>query len=56
MRVLIPSNKDFNYLECKKLFEDNQNLIEDYEKFDDVIKNTFFYSFIVNKTISDVFL
>jgi len=48
MRVLIPSDKDFNYLECKKLFEDNQNLIEDYEKFDDVTKNTFFYSFLVN--------
>lgn len=48
MRVLIPSDKDFNYLQCKKLFEDNQHLIEDNEKFDDVIKNTFFYSFIVN--------
>ena len=48
MQVLIPSNPDFNYLQCKKLYEDNQDLIEDYEKFDDVIKNTFFYSFFVN--------
>lgn len=48
MQVFIPTDKDFNYLQCKKLFEDNQNLIEDYEKFDDVIKNTFFYSFLVN--------
>ena len=48
MQVLIPTDKDFNYLECKKLFEDNQNLLEDDENFDDVIKNTFFYSFFVN--------
>lgn len=48
MQVLIPSNPNFNYHQCKKLFEDNQDLIEDYEKFDDVIKNTFFYSFLVN--------
>lgn len=47
MKVLIPTDKDFNYLECKKLFEDNQNLLEDNEKFDDVIQNTFFYSFFV---------
>ncbi len=48
MQVLIPSNPNFNYEQCKKLFEANQYLIEDYEKFDDVIKNTFFYSFMVN--------
>ncbi len=47
MQVLIPTDKNFNYFQCKKLFEDNQHLIEDYEKFDDVIKNTFFYSFFV---------
>ena len=47
MKVLIPSDKDFNYIQCKKLFEDNQILLEDDEKFDDVIKNTFFYSFFV---------
>jgi hypothetical protein len=45
MQVLIPANPDFNYEECKILFEKNQYLIEDFEKFDDVIKNTFFYSF-----------
>lgn len=48
MQVLIPSNPNFNYEQCKKLFEANQDLIEDYEKFNDVIRNTFFYSFIVN--------
>ena len=48
MEILIPLNPNFNYAECKKLYEDNQNLIEDFEKFDDVIKNTFFFSFLDN--------
>ena len=48
MQVLIPTDKNFNYEQCKKLFEDNQHLIEDYEKFDDVISHTFFYSFLVH--------
>jgi len=48
MKVLIPNNLDFNYTECRELFEKNQNLIEDYSDFDEIIKNTFFYSFFVN--------
>ena len=48
MKILIPSDSDFNYQECKKLFEDNQLLIEDYEKFDNVLRNTFFYSFLID--------
>ena len=47
MKILIPKNPDFNYEQCKKLFEENRDLVGDYEKFDDVIKNTFFYSFFV---------
>ncbi len=45
MEILIPSNPNFNYAECKKLFYDNQKLLEDFNNFDDVIKQTFFYSF-----------
>lgn len=48
IEVLIPSNPNFNHDECKKLFEENQHLIEDYFDFDTVIKNTFFYSFRKN--------
>lgn len=48
MQVLIPTDPNFNYLQCKKLYENNQHLIEDNEKFDDVISHTFFYSFFVN--------
>lgn len=48
IQILIPSNRAFNYQECKKLFEDNQDLLEDFYNFDTVIKNTFFYSFCEN--------
>lgn len=46
--VFIPTDSKFNYSECKKLFEDNQHLIEDFSSFDEVINQTFFYSFIVD--------
>ena len=46
--VFIPTDSDFNYEECKRLFEENQCLIEDFCSFDEVIKQTFFYSFFVN--------
>ena len=46
IQVLIPKDKNFNYSECKKLFETNQTLLEDFFDFDTVIKNTFFYSFL----------
>lgn len=49
MQVLIPKNPNFNYKQCKKMYEDNQSLLEDDEPFDKVIKNTFFYSFFVNR-------
>lgn len=56
MQILIPSNKNFNYSQCKKLFEDNQNLIEDYENFNNILKNTFFYSFLIdNKHIGCIY-
>ena len=48
MEIVIPTSFNFNYEECKKLFYDNQNLLEDFGDFDDIIKQTFFYSFFVN--------
>ena len=47
--VFIPTDSDFNYEECKRLFEENQCLIEDFSNFDEVIKQTFFYSFFINR-------
>ena len=56
MKILIPSNPNFNYFECKKMYEDNQHLIGDDVDFDNVILHTFFYSFIVdNKFIGCIY-
>ena len=55
MEIVIPTSFNFNYEECKKLFYDNQNLLEDFGDFDDIIKQTFFYSFFVNGVILGVF-
>ena len=41
MEIVIPTSFNFNYEECKKLFYDNQNLLEDFGDFDDIIKQTF---------------
>ena len=46
IKVLIPSDSDFNYNQCKILYENIQELLQDYQKFDEVINNTFFYSFL----------
>ncbi len=48
INVFIPTDTNFNYSECKKLFEANQQLIDDFSSFDEVINQTFFYSFIVD--------
>lgn len=49
MNVLTPLDSDFNYEQCKSLYENNQYLLEDDEIFDNVIKNTFFYSFFIGR-------
>lgn len=43
--VRIPRDEKFNYKECKDLYKKNQRLIGDDVPFDNVIKDTFFYSF-----------
>ena len=43
--VYIPSDFDFNYKQCKKLYKKYQKQIGDDVDFRDVVKNTFFYSF-----------
>ncbi len=43
--VKIPSDSDFNYKQCKKLFKKYRNKINDNNEFKNIVKNTFFYSF-----------
>lgn len=45
IKVYIPKDKEFNYLEAKNLFNFYKKEINDDSDFDDIIKNTFFYSF-----------
>ncbi len=49
MKVLIPKNPGFNYLECKQLYIQNLSQVDDIEDFDYILKTTFFYSFIREK-------
>lgn len=43
--VRIPTDKNFNYKECKKLFFKCNRFIKDGSRFRDIVENTFFYSF-----------
>lgn len=43
--VKIPTDTDFNYKQCKKLFKKYRDKINDNTEFRDIVKNTFFYSF-----------
>lgn len=45
LTVKIPLDIEFEYRKCKKLYERYQKLIGDDQQFNDVVKNTYFYSF-----------
>lgn len=48
IKVFIPSDSEFNYKECKKMYKKYQRLVGDDQEFREVVKNTFFYSFFDN--------
>ena len=47
--VRIPTDKNFNFKECKKLFNNYKKFINDKNKFRNIVDNTFFYSFFYNE-------
>lgn len=51
MEIRIPENQNFDFYACKKLYKKYQGLICDDASFNQVIKNTFFYSFYDNKNL-----
>ena len=51
MEIRIPANENFDFYACKKLYKKYQNLIGDDVSFNQIIKNTFFYSFYQNKKL-----
>ena len=49
--VRIPFDKDFEYKKCKDLYKKCQRLIGDDEQYDDVVRNTYFYSFYLDNEL-----
>ena len=45
MKVVIPLDKDFEFERCKKMYVSNNKRVNDDATFEEVIENTFFYSF-----------
>ena len=45
IKVFIPTDRKFNYDECKKLFDKYSLSINENQEFKDIVKNTFFYAF-----------
>ena len=50
--VRVPYSDNFDYLGCKKMYENNQGLVEDDAAFDEVINNTIFFAFYDNNELS----
>jgi len=50
--VRTPYSNNFDYYECKKMYEENQELVEDDATFDEVINNTLFFAFYDNDKLS----
>lgn len=44
MRVIIPLNKEFDFEECKIMYNFYQPLVKDEASFEEVIRDTLFYS------------
>lgn len=45
LNVTIPPQKEFPYFEARKMYEENQDKLEDFADFDDTIRNTLFFAF-----------
>ena len=52
MKVKIPLDAEFDYKECKKMFEEYKPVLNENSTFDEVIQNTFFYSFYDGEKLS----
>lgn len=48
MEVRIPLDNDFEFERCKKMYDFYKHRVNDDSTFEEVIKNTFFYSFYEN--------
>jgi len=51
MEIRIPADDEFDFYACKKLYKKYQKEIDDNVPFNNIIKNTFFYSFYDDKVL-----
>ena len=51
MKVIVPSDDEFDFYACRKMYLKNKKSIGDDASFNFIIQNTFFYSFYDNKTL-----
>lgn len=52
MKVVIPTDEDFNYSECMEMFEYYKPVLNEDSSFDEVLNNTLFYAFYDDKKLS----
>jgi hypothetical protein len=52
MRVSIPLDCDFDYIECENMYYDYQPYVKDYTPFEDILKTTFFYAIYDKQKLS----
>lgn len=45
IQVYIPTDKEFNFAEIKKIYKKYKKQLEEPRKFKDIVKNSFFYTF-----------
>lgn len=45
MKVLIPTDEEFEFERCKKMYEAYSSRVNDDATFEEVVRDTFFYSF-----------
>ncbi len=51
MKVIVPSDDEFDFYACRKLYLKNKKSVGDDSSFNYIIQNTFFYSFYDDKTL-----
>lgn len=51
MKVIVPSDNEFDFYACRKLYLKNKKSIGDDASFNFIIQNTFFYSFYDDRTL-----
>ena len=52
MRVVIPADDEFDYETCENMYYKYQKILNEKSSFEEVLNNTFFYSFYDDKELT----